>query len=73
MLFRSYLVGQDLGIAEGVDESSATRSRRTYDADKRSIFYTTRKSGVHTNNHEGELDTLLDLVAPASASERHFE
>ena len=25
----------------------------------------------HTDNHDGELDTLLDLVAPASASERH--
>lgn len=68
-----YLVGQDLGVAEGVDKSSATRSRRTYDADKMFNFLHHRESDVHTNNHEGELDTLLDLVAPASASERHFE
>ena len=25
-----------------------------------------------TDDHEGELDTLLDLVSSASASERHF-
>ena len=24
-----------------------------------------------TDDHDGELDTLLDFVAPASASERH--
>jgi len=36
-------------------KSSATqRSRRTYDADKRSIVYTTHQSDVHTDcdNHE---------------------
>ena len=43
-------MGKDVVIAEGVDNSCAICSRSTYDTAKCSVFYTTQRSHVHTDN-----------------------
>lgn len=80
------LVRKDLGLAERVDEGGATRARCTCvfceqvheknaakDGETCSEQSNTpRKKRRRTDNHNGELDTLLDLVSSAPGV-RHDE
>lgn len=64
------LVGKNFGLAKGVYKSCTTGSRGTWKSSEGNGER--QEENGRTDDHEGELDALLDLVSSASASERHF-
>jgi hypothetical protein len=73
------LVRQDLGLAEGVHKGRTASSRGTCNTLRKTTGQQTPNTSRNntweerlTNDHQGELDTLLDLVSSASAGERHL-
>jgi hypothetical protein len=64
------LVCKHLRLAESVHEGGPTCARGTCICESAHVL----RGGVHlarTDDHQGKLNTLLHLVPPASAGERH--
>lgn len=62
------LVREDLRLAKSIHKSCSPRSRSAWTSRKNGVGGAIRSKnhGTRTNHHDGELDTLLDLVTLAS-------